>query len=143
MEELLRLAESGDGMSMCEVGVGYLMGKFGFDEDEKLAIQWLKKAHEAGDVYGTVMLGKCYLSGHGVPKCTKKAIMYTSMAAGQGSDLAAFSFGKALADGEFGVSVDEAEAIFWLEKAARGICEDAKEYAQDKLKELRARNNNE
>ncbi|CAB9508297.1 Sel1 domain protein repeat-containing protein [Seminavis robusta] len=143
LEDLLEMAEAGDPLAMYDVGALYESGADGFEKDEKLAFHWYKRAHEAGNVKGTALIGCYYLLGWGVTECYTKGIAYISLAAGKGSDLASFELGLALAAGAFGMSVDKAEAMYWLEKAL-GACphvslsDKGKGEAQQKLKELRA-----
>ncbi|CAB9503808.1 Sel1 domain protein repeat-containing protein [Seminavis robusta] len=143
MEALLEKAEAGNGYAMYMVGVNYVVGQDGFKEDEKLAFQWTKRAHEAGSVVGTAALGEHYLLGVGVQACWQKGTMYASIAAGQGSNLAAFHLGIALAYGKYGFSKDKADAIRWLEKAV-GHCPHehlssaCKNQARKKLDDLKA-----
>ena len=122
MEDLLKKAESGDSKAMCSVGNAYFHGKNGFVKDEKLAYSWCKKAHEAGNVQGTACVGWRLFEGRGVAKSQRMGMVYTSMAAGQGSNLAAYYLGKALALGEYGLPVDKSEAIHWLQKSLNPEC---------------------
>ncbi|CAB9518787.1 ERAD-associated E3 ubiquitin-protein ligase component [Seminavis robusta] len=143
MEELLNKAEEGDGVAMFNVGIKYAHGLHGFKEDGKLAFQWFKRAHEAGNVYGTACLGECYLEGCGVAR-SNRGMAFIGIAAGQGSDLASYYLGMAFATGKYGMHVDKANAIRWLEKAAHQGCpykhlnDDCKIEAQQKLDQLRA-----
>jgi U-box domain/Sel1 repeat len=143
MEDLLKKAEGGDSDAMYNTAAHYNHGTKGFEEDDKLALKWFKKAHEAGDVAGTAALGEFLCNGHGgVATCHTMGIMYLGIAAGQGSNLASFELGMALADGEYGMTVNVKEAIYWLEKAV-GDCEHDhlddgyKEEAAEKLNELK------
>jgi U-box domain/Sel1 repeat len=143
VEALLKKAQGGDAEAMYRVGISYLTGTCGFEEDEKLAVKWFTKSHEAGYVQGTAALGYYMCNGYGVAKCHSTGIAYIGIAAGQGSDLAAFVMGMALADGKFGLKVNKNEAIYWLEKAAGEsandhLTEDCKDEAKQKLNELQA-----
>ena len=117
MEDLLKMAESGNGDDMYRVGVYYERGTMGFQKDLKLAYSWYKRTHAAGNVKGTANLGKCYLLGSGVAKCHAKGIMFLGIAAAEGSNLAACFLGLALSQGKWGFPVDHKEAIHWLQKA--------------------------
>ncbi|CAB9514221.1 Sel1 domain protein repeat-containing protein [Seminavis robusta] len=143
MEELLKKADGGDGDAMHSVGLRFLLGLGGFNQDTELAFQWHQRSHEAGNVKSTAVVGRSYLLGTGVQLCRQKGTMYVSIAAGQGSNVAAFDLGMALADGKYGFSVNKAEAIRWLEKAVGDCSHDHlrdsfKNRAQQKLNELKA-----
>ena len=43
-----------------------LQGRNGFKKDAKLAYKWAEKAHNAGNIQGTALLGICLLIGSGV-----------------------------------------------------------------------------
>ncbi|CAB9516575.1 Sel1 domain protein repeat-containing protein [Seminavis robusta] len=142
-KDWLKKAQKGDPYSMWGVGLLYDKGLLGLKQDKNLAFQWMQRAHDAGDVRATASLGANYLRGNGTPKCPKKGMMYVSIAAGQGSNLAAYYLGMALANGGRGMHNDKQEAIKWLAKAV-GVCpymnlsEDAVNEAQEKLNQLLA-----
>jgi TPR repeat protein len=122
MDDLIKRAESGDGNAMAKLGYNYMKGKNGFKKDPKMAYTWNKKAHESGMFYGTVLMGWALLYGQGVTRCEKEGIMFMTMAAAQGSDYASFELGRALADGLYGLPVNKAEAIKWLQKSLSADC---------------------
>ncbi|CAB9510919.1 expressed unknown protein [Seminavis robusta] len=66
MEELLKEAEGGDDNAMVSVGGKFYNGCDGFKQDKETAFRWYKRAHEAGNVPGTALMGLCYLGGWGV-----------------------------------------------------------------------------
>jgi Sel1 repeat/U-box domain len=141
-EVLLKRAEEGNAVSMYNLGVFYRDGTKGFKKDEELTVAWFTKAHLAGSVPGTALLGDSICNGHGgVVKCHITGMMYLGIAAGQGSDYAAYQLGKALANGTCGVRVNKGEAIYWLQKAA-GTCvhnhmaQSDKEKAQQEVNKL-------
>jgi TPR repeat protein len=147
MEDLLKKAEGGDSDAMYSVAVHYDNDTDGFKEDAKLALKWYKKAHKAGDVMGTALLGYFLCNGlGGVATCHTTGMSYISIAAAQGSNFAAYILGMALADGMHGMIVNVEEAIYWLEKAV-GDCEhnhfddEDKKQAQQKVNELKAAGN--
>ena len=126
---------------MLEVAWNYDGGLDGFKEDHKLAFEWFKRAHEAGNVKGTACLGECYLFGDGVAMCFMKGMAYVSSAAGQGSNFAAYSLGMAFARGTYGLDTDKGQAMYWLKRAVgdcphNHLCEEYKAQAQEKLDEL-------
>ncbi|CAB9496314.1 Sel1 domain protein repeat-containing protein [Seminavis robusta] len=144
MDDLLSLAEEGDTEAMCNVGNWYFEGDNGVKQDYKLAYTWFKRAHDAGNVRGTALLGVCTLRGVGVAQSESLGFIYLTKAAMQGSAMAAYCLGMAFANGMHGVSVNKAEAIHWLEKAIGEECPhehgdgDFKNEAQQELNQLKA-----
>ncbi|CAB9521012.1 Sel1 domain protein repeat-containing protein [Seminavis robusta] len=142
MEKLLKKAEAGDADAMYDLGLNYHYGIDGFKENDEEAFQWYRRAHGAKNARGTASIGYYYLHGLGVDKCIKRGVMYMSIAAGQGSDFAAYHLGMALAEGRHGMIVDKAEATRWLEEALGGCKRkhmklSDKNKAQEKLNELK------
>jgi U-box domain/Sel1 repeat len=118
MMDLLKMAEGGDADAMYRVAVCHISGTDGFKQDDMVANAWCKKAHHAGSIKGTALLGSMCV---GVAEHQADGMMYLGIAAAQGSNYAAYFLGRAKADGYFGVSVNKEEAIYWLEKAV-GDC---------------------
>ena len=139
--DLLNQAEGGNEEAMWRVGLSYSQGDGGFRQDDKLAFWWYEQSHKAGCVKATASLGEAYLEGDGVAQCNQMGMMYISLAAAQGSNLAASYLGDAFAGGLHGTREDEDEAVRWLEVAV-GDCpfdhlsDEGKEEAQKKLDEL-------
>jgi hypothetical protein len=143
-DELLSKAKGGDAVAMYNVGIEYLYGNSGFEQDKGLSHLWFEKAHKAGDPKGTAMLGFNLCNGNGVNRSTQDGIMYLTLAGIAGSEVAAFYLGKGLAKGFYGLSVNKPEAIEWLKKCLdkncrhKHLCHDSKEDAQKLLDELTA-----
>jgi hypothetical protein len=144
MEDLLKKAAGGNSGAMYSVGSCYYSGVHGFKKDQKLALEWYKKAHEAGNVKGTASLGGYLCYGlDGAARCYSTGMMYLGIAAAQGSNVAAYYLGMARARGDCGLSVNKDEAIYWLAKAA-GNCshdhliEECKNAAKEMVNELKA-----
>ena len=122
-DDLMKRANNGDVQAMLDVGTSYYHGTNGFRMNEKTAFQWLKKAHDDHRVViATAMLGYMHLMGQGVKKNVSQGIMYTTQAAQRGSDMAMAHLGDYLANGKYGLTVDQKEAIFWLKKAVDPKC---------------------
>ncbi|CAB9529178.1 Sel1 domain protein repeat-containing protein [Seminavis robusta] len=143
VEELLNNAEAGDSRAMYSLGKNYAHGHNGFKKDRKLAFQWYKRAHEAGNVYGTALTGVYLLNGWGTPKRERLGFIHVSAAATQGSNNAAYHLGMAFANGYHGLHVDKALAISWLEKAVEDcpypdLIYERTEQARQKLAELKS-----
>ena len=122
---MLKDATNGCNESMYEVAGDYQMGIGGFYQDGKLAVVWYKKAHRAGNVMATACLGAIYAEGDLVERETTVGFMYTCIAAGAGSDMAAFNLAHILAEGSpfvHGLTKNTTEAITWLEEYLSGGC---------------------
>ena len=137
--ERLRKAEAGDGWAMCRLGVWYELGHKGLAKDEAKAFEWYEKSHEAGNAGGTSGLGRCYMYGHGVPKCPIRGSTLLSDAAGRGSKYACNNLGLAYAGGDWGFPKDETMARRYYSMVASATiadCADAdKERAATWLRE--------
>jgi TPR repeat protein len=140
----LKKAERGDPEAMWKLGVKYSYGTLGFKKDDKLALKWYTKCHEAGNVKGTALMGYYMYKGKGgARKNCPEGIVYLGIAAAQGSNFAAYHLVMAWADGLHGMGVNKDEAIRWLETAS-GKClhmhlaQEAKQKAQQKLNMLKA-----
>jgi len=144
MDCLMKKAVGGDAKSMAILGCRYRDATEGFPKDKKLAFQWTEKAHEAGNVSATARLGGMLCDGNCGERDPKKGIILLGIAAGRGSDYAAYRLGLAFADGKYGLKVDEGEARRWLQSCLSDACSSktlihsAKDEAQNKLDELAA-----
>jgi U-box domain/Sel1 repeat len=154
-EEMLKKAERGDADNMYGVGVMYEHGSHLVKKDIELALAWYKKAHEAGNVKKTALLGfhicnpdkgqsHSFNQTNQYPSVT--GVMYTCLAADRGSNHAAFHLGMALLGPhqKYGLKLNETEGIQWLQKAVGDCLHDhlnaaEKMTAQNKLSELQAR----
>jgi uncharacterized protein len=84
------LAQAGDAVAQCYIGVMYLNGQ-GVPEKPDLALEWLSKAAptlqplaQAGDGPAQYCLGVMYLKGKGVPEKPELALEWLSKAASAG-----------------------------------------------------------
>lgn len=116
-------AERGDTESMYLLGWYYLSGTGGVEKNEAMAFQWTERAHLAGDVKGTSVLGSMYLVGAGTTKDIKKAVTCLKSAASQ-CDLAAYYLGMILFNGfpDEGIPADRPQAYRLLQSAASETC---------------------
>ena len=73
MEDLIKIAEGGDGKAMHLVGCSYEFGSSGLKQDRKMGFQWFKRSHAARCVAGTACVGQAYLLGFGVAINHKEA----------------------------------------------------------------------
>lgn len=98
------------------LGSAYFYGR-GINKDQKNALEWYRKAAEAGDVYGMTCLGYCYHDGTGAAKDEAEAIKWFRKAAVLGETKSMTCLGACYYNGH-GVTKDEMEAVKWLRKAA-------------------------
>ena len=67
---------------MCNLGYAYAQGQGGLTKDETKAVEWYRKAAEAGEARAMYNLGKCYEDGKGgLTKDTYKAVEWYQKAA--------------------------------------------------------------
>lgn len=122
-DQLEKKATDGDVAAMMELGARYYFGRDGKEKDYAEAFSWFKKAHTAGHMKATAMLGNMLVRGRtrGVEVDTTKGVAYLGRAS-NASDLAAFRLGAAFAHGRYGLKVDKEEAICLLELVVGGKC---------------------
>lgn len=110
-------AARGDASAMNELGVAYYSGTDGVGQDYREAVNWFKKAANAGNVQAMNNLGIVHRDGIGVGENPAEAFAWFEKAAKRGHVWAQFSTGKAYFDGA-GVAKDLIEAEQWFGKAA-------------------------
>ena len=109
--------ERGDVRAL-SVGAVLLATGNGVGKDEKLAVEWLKKAADAGHRYAQAALGELYMLGWGpLEQDQQEGALWMGRAAKQGLREAMTSYGSMLAGGK-GVKEDRREAFVWIRKAA-------------------------
>jgi len=121
---MTKKAEGGDTHYMFLLGWYYLSGSEGFEQDDQMAFSWTERAHLAGDVKGTAVLGSMHLVGAGTDKDLKKAIRCLR-AASVKCDLAAYHLGMIYLKGfpNQGIKADRPQAYRLLQLAASETCE--------------------
>ena len=82
---LRRLAEKGDAVSQCNLGVRYLTGR-GVKQDMAEAVKWYWKAANQGLAVAQSNLGACYYNGYGVVQNKDEAVKWWRLAARQGDE---------------------------------------------------------
>jgi TPR repeat protein len=91
---LLRSASAqGQGDAMNEMGIVYLDGTAGMQQDYALAKGWFERATEAGDSYAPYNLARMYLYGRGVDTSEGTAFEYLRMSSKRGYRVATCSLG--------------------------------------------------
>ncbi len=112
-------AERGDGNAQNTLGLMYLQGEEGLDQDPAMAARWFKRAADSGNNAAQNNLGLLYTQGNGVEKDFKQAAHWFQQSAGSGNVAAQNNLGLMYTEGQ-GVEADPEKAAFWLEKAAEG-----------------------
>ena len=67
--------------SQIELGLVYMHGLFGTEQDQPQGFEWLLKAAEQGDARAQHMISVCYMRGDGVEKNIEKVKEWTTKAA--------------------------------------------------------------
>ena len=81
---MIKAAEAGSSEAMNEVGLAYLTGDFGLEQDYEKAREWLERATEEGDKLAPVNLARVYAGGYGVEQDLEKALAYVKLSASRG-----------------------------------------------------------
>jgi phage gp29-like protein len=89
---LLRKAEAGDSEAQFELGYIYANGR-NVPKDEKLAVEWYRKAADQGHIPAQVNLGVMYDSGLGTPENVRSAFELFRKTADQGDARAQHNLG--------------------------------------------------
>ena len=107
-----------DALGMNNLGSMYLAGRGGLPQDDALAVNWYRKAAEAGDGLGMNNLGLMYLAGRGgLPHDDALAVNWFRKAAKAGDGGGMAGLGAMYAQGKGGLPKDEAQAVNWFRKA--------------------------
>ena len=114
---LERKAVAGDPWAQLNLGAAYDNGLGGLVLDPVLAVQWYRRAAEAGLPEAQFNLAHCLATGSGVARDDAASLHWMLRAAEQGLASAQFLAGVMFAEG-VGTEVDRRQAIIWLEKAA-------------------------
>jgi len=88
------LAEQGDAQAQAQMASLYLLGRDGFEKDEKLAAEWMEKAASQGLVDAQVVMAAMYDKGLGVTGDRDKATQWYEKAAAKGHGTSLAILGK-------------------------------------------------
>ncbi|PKM13013.1 MAG: sel1 repeat family protein [Gammaproteobacteria bacterium HGW-Gammaproteobacteria-3] len=80
----LELAQQGDALAQAKLASLYLLGRDGYEANEKEAANWMLKAAEQGLVEAQVVVAAMYDSGLGFAHNVNKATQWYEKAAAQG-----------------------------------------------------------
>jgi TPR repeat protein len=116
LQEWRPLAEKGDAVAQCNVGLMFNSGE-GVLRDFVEAARWFRLSAGQGYMDCQNVLGTMYYWGEGVPQDFAEATRWFRAAAEQGHAPAQFSIGRAYVTGE-GVRQDYSEAVRWFHMAA-------------------------
>jgi TPR repeat protein len=94
---------------MAGLGIIYLKGRNGVSRDELAAVQWFKKAAEAGSALGMNNLGSMYDAGQGGVASDAEAIGWYRKAADKGYALAMRNLASHYAQGFLDNSKDSSK----------------------------------
>lgn len=100
------------------IGIMYVNGYGGIDQNDELALDWFKNAEREGDNLARFKLAVMYSNGIVIEKDYDEAIYLFRKAAEEGYASALNSLGVMYDDGH-GVQKNSEKAIFWIRKAAK------------------------
>ncbi len=89
-----QFAEQGDAMAQAKLASLYLLGREGFEKDERLAAEWMEKAANQGLVDAQVVMAAMYDTGMGVTGDRDKATQWYEKAAAKGHGTSRAILGK-------------------------------------------------
>jgi hypothetical protein len=112
-------AEQGDSDAQVTVGLQYALGLHGQERDDAEAVRWWRRAAQAGNPDGEVLLGNAYLDGRGIKKDEAEAAKWWRKAADAGSVDGEALLGEAYYGG-IGMGKNQAEGLRRLREAAKG-----------------------
>lgn len=115
IKELQKLAQTGDGNAMNELGICYENGD-GVNQNYNEAANWYHKAADKGINWAMCQLGDFYLDGKGVNQDDKKAYKWFHKGAEAGNLTAMTNVGYCYEFGR-GIKKDPIEAMKWYQKA--------------------------
>lgn len=87
-------AEQGNAQAQAKLASLYLLGRDGFEKDEKLAAEWMEKAANQGLVDAQVVMAAMYDKGMGVVGDRDKATQWYEKAAAKGHGTSLAILGK-------------------------------------------------
>jgi uncharacterized protein len=119
------LADRGDAVAQCKVGLMYFHGE-GASQDYGEAVKWFHKAADQGNAVAQFNLGVMYRNGQGVSQNYAQSFQWYQSAADQGNLEAQMAVASMYHAGQ-GVPRNDAEALKWFGKAADQGNTDAQE----------------
>lgn len=127
-------ADKGDAIAQLKLGTLYYAGK-GVAENERVAVDLLKKSAAQGNTEAMYQLGNAFTFGHETPKLAAdpdvEAAQWYFRAASAGNADAQYSLGLLFLAGK-GVERNDDEAAQWMRKAAKNGHKDAQSFVDSK-----------
>ena len=117
ISSLLKLAEKGDAKAQFEVGQALLKESGGTAKKAAIAVLWLNKSANRGNVDAMVALGRLSKTGMGVLQSYAQALKWIQMAANLGSAEGMLELGRLYRDG-VALERDTVQAYIWMNRAA-------------------------
>jgi uncharacterized protein len=115
-------AEAGHPVGMAMLGYNYAVGLGGLEQNDDMALSWMRRAADLNDNHALANLGWLTEGGRaGLPKgddANRKARELYEKAANLGSGLGMANLGYLYEVGRFGIEKSEAQARAWYEKSA-------------------------
>lgn len=93
-EGVKQLAEQGNPLAQAKLASLYLLGRDGFERDEKQAAEWMEKAANQGLIDAQVVMAAMYDKGMGVVGDRDKATQWYEKAAAKGHGTSLAILGK-------------------------------------------------
>lgn len=120
MQEIYYLAEQGNPNAQVLLTTIYssILPDYGIEKNDTEAVKWCRMAAEQGFDKAEGLLGHFYHRGIGVERDEKLALLWLESAS-TGDAEAQYEIASLLAEGASPQSEQSAEAVLWLEKAAR------------------------
>ena len=110
-------AERNDAAAQYRLGIAYLDGDVGIEQNAAEACRWFRRSAEAGYAPAQNNFAACLMNGEGVARGVAEGAMWYRKAAEQGLVAAEVNVGRAYRWGR-GVERDYSEALRWFRKAA-------------------------
>lgn len=107
-KHLRSAADLGHAEACDDLGLCYLNGIGGVEEDAETAVEWFRKAANRGYADGMFHLGKCYYSGNGVNTDAAEAFKWFQVASDNGAIEAKAWLGECYL---FGIGIEEDVAM--------------------------------
>jgi hypothetical protein len=118
MAALLKNAESGDAQAQYDYGVARMRGYL-VEKDDKIAIEWMRKAADQDIELALNNMGYANLRGFGVETNAEESVSWFKRSAAKGNHVAQYELGHAYMEG-VGADEEPEVGVKWLEKAANG-----------------------
>lgn len=131
VELMQQAAMCGDENAQTNLGLYYLDGKCGLEQDAKEAYRYLKQAADAGAARAVRLLGEMYAEGHGVKQDLSRAVELYQAALEAGDVRAAYELAWVYREQKL-EDKDHEKELYYYEKAAsmdhRAACVEVGQY---------------